>query len=493
MEKDLILVVDDEYSNRLLLEELLSDYEIVSAENGEEMWKILSKRLPSLILMDIMIPDEDGFVLVDKIKQNEKFKNIPIIFVSARETAKDIEKGFDIGAADYIRKPYTAPELESRIKNILNASYKNKEIENKVFTDEQIIDNISDSVFVLDKNFNIAFLNPAAVELTEFEKEEIIGKSISTIFEDKNLNNIFTSSSSKIHVDSVLISKNYDRIPVNISISRIPGVSEEEEAWVCVCRDISKQKLTEEKLIEAKNKAEEATKLKSIFLANMSHEIRTPMNSIIGFSELLEDPSISYEERMEFIDIIKKNSDKLLHFIENLLDVSVIEAGQIKISKSYCYVNQIFDELFSSFNIIKSKLEKNHIEFRLKKDIQDANFYFVTDLYRFQQILMNLLNNAFKFTNEGFVELGYNIIDEGATIKFYIKDSGVGIPSDKVDSIFETFAQVKYNGIDNFSGVGLGLAIARQLSEILGGKMSVETEVCKGTTFYLTMPLMYQL
>lgn len=489
-DKDLILVIDDEYSNRLLLEELLFEYQVVTASGGKEMWECIEEEVPDLILMDVMMPEEDGFSLAEKISRDAKLKHIPIIFVTAKITGKDVEKGFDLGGYDYIKKPFNQLELETRIKKALEKKRVEKGLLRKSLTADKTLSLMSDGVVTLDEEGIIQTANPAFLKLSGLTAIDVEGTNIAGLL----LDNTFMASigqSSEKPVEAAIAKSAEESIPVTISNSPITDDAGEIIGWVCVLHDISMQKMTEQKLIDAKEKAEQADKLKSVFLANMSHEIRTPMNSIVGFSELLDDDDLEESEREEYISIIQKNSDKLLNFIDNLLDISTIEAGQITISKLDCPINQILDELYASFTIIKNKMGKENVKLVLEKAVNNRDFSIRTDSYRFQQILMNLINNALKFTKEGTVLFGYEKLLRGDKhiLSFYVKDTGVGIPDDKLGFIFDRFGQIENEGIVNNSGSGLGLAISKNLAELLGGELLVTSEYGKGTSFVFNLPL----
>lgn len=487
-EKSLILVVDDEYSNRLLLEELLQEYEVVSADGGDAMWRILDVRHPDLILMDVMMPYEDGFVLAEKIYKINRLKDIPIIFVTAKVGGKDIETGFDVGGVDYIKKPFNQLELETRVRKAIGSKRAEKELQKKAFTADKIIETMSDGMLLLDRNQRIFDANPASCTMLEFWKEELIGIEIQQLIKGSLNFEEQATSKSTLNVETIVSTKLKREIPVILAVSTIFDECQQTVGWACVIHDISKQKQTEQNLIDAKNKAEQADKLKSAFLANMSHEIRTPMNSIVGFSELLEDPELSLEERLEYVNIIQKNSDKLLNFMDNLLDISIIESGQIQIKKSNCRINGILDELLTSFSILKIKQERENIDLRLKKASSDNSFSIYTDSYRLQQIIINLVGNALKFTKEGWIEFGYSLEPDNI-IRFYVQDTGVGIPNDKLAIIFDRFGQVEHKNINNNSGTGLGLAISKNLAELLGGILSVESTPGVGSLFYFDIKL----
>lgn len=236
-------------------------------------------------------------------------------------------------------------------------------------------------------------------------------------------------------------------------------------------------------LLEAKLKAEESDKLKSAFLSNMSHEIRTPLNAIVGFSNLSADPSLSSEDRENFSEIIRLNSDQLLKLIDDILDFSKIEAGQLHVINELFSVQEIYSELYHSG--IQSIAEKK-TGLHLSDFVRQNNLMLNSDRTRFKQIVSNFLSNAIKFTPEGFIELGYYINDSKIPV-FYVKDTGIGINPQNSEHIFTRFW--KYEGHKKFySGTGLGLAICKKLSELLGGEIWFESKANEGSTFYFTVP-----
>jgi PAS domain S-box-containing protein len=245
---------------------------------------------------------------------------------------------------------------------------------------------------------------------------------------------------------------------------------------------------TAEELKAAKEKAEESDRLKSMFLSNMSHDIRTPMNAIVGFSEMLQDPDLTRDERNRFLDIIINSGDALLRLINDIIDISKIEAGQLKIIKSDFSLNEMLSDLFLSFSEEISRIKLDDIKLVLSRQHSEKDYMLHSDLVRIIQIFSNLLGNALKFTDKGCIEFGYTIPDP-RVFRFFVKDTGIGIPTDKTDLIFERFGQIEETQERNKGGTGLGLTISKSLAELLGGSMWVESEVGLGTTFYFTLPL----
>ncbi|MCG8411512.1 MAG: AAA family ATPase [Bacteroidales bacterium] len=253
------------------------------------------------------------------------------------------------------------------------------------------------------------------------------------------------------------------------------------------------ENLVEKRTVElkaAKEKAEESDRLKSSFLANMSHEIRTPMNAIIGFSELISDMSLPNSQRQELSKYLTNNCNVLLHLIDDILDIARIEAGEIRIVKKNCFINQTIIELYESFN--ETELKNNQdVEFLLSIENTDENLSIVSDPLRFRQVLVNLLSNAIKFTEKGFIKCGYDIepINNKGYIRFFVEDTGIGLTGEDQVNIFKPFRKGESQGKEKlYRGAGLGLAISKTLINELGGNIWVESERDVGSTFYFTLP-----
>ncbi len=257
-----------------------------------------------------------------------------------------------------------------------------------------------------------------------------------------------------------------------------------------ILKDVTDMVMIENELKNARDKAQESDRLKTSFLANMSHEIRTPMNGIVGFANLLKDPDVTEDDRDLYLKQIERSSNQLLNIIDDIIDISKIESSQLKINNRLVRINDILDEIYSSFfhRIRGDAPGQKKVAFTLKKGNEDVDFTIVTDDFRLSQIFNNLIANAIKFTQEGFITFGYSI-KNNRYIEFFVSDSGIGIPADQVDRIFDRFGQVSKDETYQPSGTGLGLPISRSLVQLMGGEMWLETKEGKGSTFYFTLPL----
>lgn len=247
---------------------------------------------------------------------------------------------------------------------------------------------------------------------------------------------------------------------------------------------IAQREEIQNRLIEEQKKATESDRLKSAFLANMSHEIRTPMNSIIGFSELLEENTVSEADKAVFVTHIRKNGEILLNLINDIIDISKIEANLLSVRKRPFLLNKFLNDLNEHYTEILASKKNKNIKFQIST-IENTSFSIITDEIRLRQILDNLIGNAIKFTSEGVVSVDVKL--KGDAVHFSVSDTGIGIPRDQQSSIFERFIQANQGHKVNFGGTGLGLAISKNLIELLGGSIGVESEPGKGSTFYFSI------
>jgi PAS domain S-box-containing protein len=254
---------------------------------------------------------------------------------------------------------------------------------------------------------------------------------------------------------------------------------------VSITSDITEQKDFEETLKIAKEKAEESDFLKTTFLANISHEIRTPMNGIVGFAELLNREDTDSETRKSYMEIMKKSSNQLICIIDDIIDFAKIESNQLRITDTSVELNKLMDQLKLMYENELVKNEISEVTLLVEKGA-DYALQVITDENRLRQVLSYLLDNSIKYTDNGFIKFGYKVI--GSKIEFFVQDSGVGIPIEKQEMIFERFRQVDEGHSRKYGGVGLGLPISKGLVNLLGGTIRLESDQDKGSIFSFTIP-----
>jgi PAS domain S-box-containing protein len=379
--------------------------------------------------------------------------------------------------------------------------------EEKEFTDSVFIF-ANDGIIVGDLTGKLLKVNPAFQKMLGYSEAELIGINYEKITPQKWLKSDREELFELRQGISSIKEKEYIRkdgtiLPVRMS----SAIFENGTKIMAIVTDISKRKVMDkdlenyrvhlENLVEqrtadykkAKEQAENADRLKSAFLANMSHEIRTPMNAILGFAQLLEYESISQADRLEYIKLINLAGNSLLHLINDIIDLAKIEANQLKIVSEEFSLNNTITEVFASFDKTKHTLDKGNIELIL--DIPEfSNPTIRADYYRFKQILNNLINNALKFTETGYIRIGYeNIIEKGKRFfKFFVEDTGIGIPENEVNQVFERFRKLDENKSRIYGGTGLGLAISKNICDLSGGRIWAKSEYGKGSTFFFTLP-----
>ncbi len=373
---------------------------------------------------------------------------------------------------------------------------------------QALFEQAADGILIGNESGIIIDANKSIATITGYDKEELIGTSINILFSDTELKEKPFDYKAVLEGKTVLNERQVLRkdgflITIEMNTKKVGDgrlqaffrditerkknekvIQEKNEELREINEMLAKQK---EDLRIAKEKAEESDKLKSVFLANMSHEIRTPMNGIIGFSEILTDQTFDFEERKEYLEIIHSLAKNLMQLIDDIIDISKIEANQLNLNKEVFYINDVMDELERIYALrIKKETEKS---ITLKKSIplekEKSKVY--TDLIRLKQVLNNLLSNAIKFTEEGTVEFGYELSNQKEWL-FWVKDSGIGISEKEQTHIFERFRQAEYNALKNPQGTGLGLTISKNLVELLGGSIWLESKPGRGSVFYFTIP-----
>ncbi|TLX74030.1 PAS domain S-box protein [Labilibacter sediminis] len=354
----------------------------------------------------------------------------------------------------------------------------------------EVVENAGDGILIGNLKGEIIEVNNSFLKMTGFDKLDILNKHISVIFDpeslrEKPLRFDLVDIGQAVIFERNILGKNGETIPIEMNSKRLA-----HDYYLAIVRDLRERNKAQEELekrnIElrkAKEKAEESDLLKSSFLANMSHEIRTPMNGIIGFAELLKNQTLNPEQRESYLNVILTSGQQLLNIINDVLEISKIETGQVVIESAPFDIKQLIKEVVYFFKPIADQSGNEIIINTRKCELSIMN----GDQSKIQQILTNLINNSLKFTDCGFVEVG--VISNKNSTLFYVKDTGIGIDEHFIDMVFDRFTQAQHDGIKKQKGTGLGLSICKKLTEMMGGEIWVESEVDKGSIFYFELPL----
>ncbi len=352
-------------------------------------------------------------------------------------------------------------------------------------------------IILLDSDNNVLIYNEAASQLFyafEINKpidnnSAIWGRDL-TIVTDK-MKDLSLENGNKKEFETYLKTSSGERF-FQVIIKIIGNHISAFKGKLIMLEDLTRRKEVENHLEVAKTRAEEADHLKTAFLANMSHEIRTPMNAILGFTELLLTGQITGTDKNEYLRLILKSGNDLLHIINDIIDISKLETKQLKITDKSCKPYELLSDLHKLYKGVLSRRTNYDVDLILNVEQDEKSATIVTDTERLKQVLSNLLSNALKFTEEGFIEFGYKLAQEDR-IYFYVKDTGIGIPEKMQERIFERFTQIDDTYSKNPGGTGLGLTICKNIVQLLGGDIWVMSSVGEGSNFYFYLPLKKEL
>ena len=485
-----ILIVEDDELDRMVINRALKasgiKAEVFFAEDHESGIAATQDKNYDCIFLDYNLPDGTGIDLLTAIRLSGN--NSPIIIVTSHGDEKVAVEAMKSGASDYIPKSFLTPEgLAQSLRYVIRfkqAEMEKARIEKALSESENrlktIVSHSPIILFAMDANGVFTLFEGKGVEKLGADKSKIIGRSIASY--DKifpQINDIFAKAMNGEEVTTILeLKQQYYQAfyaPVRDSKKNITGV-------IGVSTDITDHVKAEEKLKKAKQLAEETSKIKEQFLANMSHEIRTPMNGIIGLTNILLNTNLD-KEQVSYLNSIKTSSDNLLVIVNDILDFSKIEAGRMNFEK---VPFNIKDVVQNSLDLFKAKADEKKL--RLISSIDPAIPDFLNgDPTRLSQILNNLIGNAIKFTYEGEVRMNISLRikkSEHVTLDIEITDTGIGIPSQSIRNIFNSFTQASNDTTRKFGGTGLGLTIVKSLIELQGGTIDLKSKEGEGTTFF---------
>ena len=382
-------------------------------------------------------------------------------------------------------------QIASHLGQALQRVQAEQKLQNQQDFARQIMSNMGQGLLVLRADRSIDFCNPAFANLVGYDREDLFGRSVLDLIKMGEQGELAEPTPQEVNAQKRLREVELihaDGSHIHVLITAVPRNQKTmEEGAICVVTDLSSQKKIENALAEARDQAIEATRLKSEFLANMSHEIRTPLNAVIGMTSLILDSPLTLEQQ-DFAKTIRNSGEVLLSLINDILDFSKIEAGKLELEKRPFSVRDCVEE---ALDVVVTKAAEKGLELAYIIEDEVPNDI-LGDVTRVRQILVNLLNNAIKFTNAGEVVLSVSCHTQsgstGDTILHYsVKDTGIGILPERLSRLFKSFSQVDASTTRKHGGTGLGLAISKQLVEMMGGEIWVESKYDKGSTFHFTV------
>ncbi len=500
MEKFNILYIEDNPTDFEMVKAILEDEDMVKeirrVEKKEDFINSIKNWSFDLILTDYSLPAFHGIEAINIAK--EFCPDKPVIMITGNlpdEVAVDIIKK---GASDYVLKENIyrlVPSIRTAIErqqyrtekqNALNALKESEE-------NYRILAESSPYGILVHSEGKLVYYNKEAKQIFKGDSRlSYIGQDIldfvhpeSKKITKERIQNLYKGlEDNKIKELKYLDSNGEDLI---LEIASSPIRFKGKPAAQVILRDIAERKKMEMDLIRSKEKAEESDRLKTAFLENMSHEIRTPLNGIIGFASLLKYNDVSVEDKLNYLKIIEESGKHLLGIIDDLIEVSRIETGQVELRREEINLNQLLDEVFIFFKD-GTKFKDRPVNLEISKALSDEDSWIESDKGRLIQIIYNLIFNAYKFTTRGSIEYGYQVMSD-KLLRFYVKDTGIGIAEKARELVFERFRQADDSTTRVYGGTGLGLTISKGLVLAMDGNIWFDSTLGKGTTFFFELPL----
>lgn len=525
-----ILIVDDDPDIKEVLKKAFrKDYEVLLASTGKECLTVFKDETPDVILLDVMMPDVSGTECLEEIKAQSP--GTIVIMMTAHRNLEAPIQALRLGADDYITKPFNLLHLKKVVDDRVQKKTLETEVEDlkgkEIF--EAILESIGDGILLLDTDLKIVKANKSFLKDMSYDLDEIVGKPCHVV--THNLENPCTPPNDTCPIDEVRrtgkpsievhVHKDKDGHKRYVEVSAYPLKDEKGEVFqfVHVTRDVTETRMLHEKieeyakgleekvdgrtkelkeskdavlnmlediedsherLQEAYKNLKDLDRLKDEFLQNVTHELKTPITIVLGTLEILEDENISKEGR-EILDISQRNLWRLSRLVSDIMEFSKIEAGKKEIVPVPVHTNELLEDVISELKGMAATIDVT-IEMSVDEDIQ-----FQADRDGISRVIYNLLSNAIKFNTKGG-SIKVSAITENSNVKFSVKDTGIGIPTEKLKHLFDRFYQIDGTTQRKYAGTGLGLSIVKSIVDLHGGTIWVESKVDQGSTFHVTIP-----
>ncbi len=485
------LVVDDEPINIEVIRSYLRipGVHVFSATSGLEALEVLDRHHPDIILMDVMMPNLSGYETTRRIRERFSKEELPIIFLTAKGQDSDLVDAFGVGGNDYIRKPITKNEFLTRVAFHLDLTRSRRKLRRAEEKYRKIFENAVEGIFQITIEGKLIRCNPAMARLFGWRENDVQRGDFLTrdVFEDadqlRRLNEALLQNGQVSGFEAKLKRDDGSTFWAAITARCNFDNKGKPQFFDGSLVDFSERKLKEESDKE-RVAAELASQAKSEFLANMSHEIRTPLNAILGFAELAMQADLPPPQH-SYLDKIAMSVRSLTGIVNDILDFSKIEAGRLDLEEVSFSLHDLLDKLSV---MLGSLAEQKNVAMSVEIG-ETVPAGVIGDPLRVEQVLVNLTNNAIKFTEEGHVKVRAELAQkstEHVSVEFTVSDTGIGIAPEGLEKLFSEFTQADGSTTRKYGGTGLGLAISKRLAAMMGGNISAKSTLGKGSTFTFT-------
>ncbi|GAB4185085.1 MAG: hypothetical protein Fur006_23140 [Coleofasciculaceae cyanobacterium] len=515
----LILIADDDRFTRMLLSQIMLEegYRVEEVGDGEQCLAAYTQLQPDMVLLDAMMPMMDGFTCCSKLQAQSGSELIPILMITGLNDQASVDWAFQAGATDFVTKPIHPPVLRRRVRRLLEASWAEKALRESEKKYRSVVENVREVIFQTNITGDWTFLNPAWTTLTGFAVEESLGTNFQNYVypDDRQLHQEIWQSLIagekascrhemryltktgecrwvEIHAHSTLITNGtitgLSGIIQDITKRRLAEALEKEK--VRLETEIIERKRKEEMIRHTLEKEQELGELKSRVITTISHEFRTPLTTILGSAELVKNYSQNWseEKKLKHFQRIEKSVEHMTKVLNDVILIGQAEVGQLQFNPTQIDVEMMTREIIEEWqrSIESQQGEQNNTTPALIFSSQGDNTQANLDEKLLRQILMNLVSNAVKFSPQGGT-IHFDLVCQQGQAIFRVRDEGIGIPLEEQERVFETFYRA--SNVGTIQGIGLGVAIAKKCVDLLGGQITLESQVDVGTTVTVTLPL----